>query len=198
MQTKIKNFNINWLEIKNACRNTVSLKDSKKEPDSEWKRKLLICQHSPIRRGQITLKWDEIPYAISTHFARHHEGCEKFISTSREDRTGVKRTERSQMDMVKMEMDLNIQAILNISEKRLCYCADKTTIAYWKSFLEALKEYDEDIYWASVPQCIRLGACPELFSDCHFFENFAKGLTKEQLIDIRQRYDAYNEMRKVR
>ena len=90
---KITNFNVNWLAIKSACMTTIS-KQAGKEPNQEWKRKLLICQHSPIRRGVISWKWEEIPYAISTHFARHHEGCEKFVGTSRADRTQIK--DRSQ------------------------------------------------------------------------------------------------------
>lgn len=195
MKTRIKNFNVNWLNIKNACRNTVSMKDSEIEPTSEWKRKLLICRHSPIRKGVVTWKWDEIPYAISTHFARHHIGCEKWISTSREDRTGIKREERSQMDMVSMEMEATIEALMNISERRLCMQADKTTRSYWEDLLEKIKEYDEDIYWACVPQCVAHGGCIEPFSDCKYFEIFAKELTKEELIDVKKRYEKYNEYR---
>ena len=128
-------------------------------------------------------------------FARHHQGMEKYIKTSRTDRTGVDRNQRSQMEMVSMEMDLNIQALINVVNKRLCFCADETTRKYAWGLLEAIKEYDENVYWACVPQCIRIGACPELFGNCHYFENFAKNLTKEELIDIRKRYDAYNEFR---
>lgn len=196
MQTKITEVNINWLAIKNACRKTVSMKDSTIEPTTEWKRKLLICRHSPIRKGSVTFRWDEIPYAISTHFARHHEGCEKFISTSREDRTGVNRTERSQMDPVQMEMMVNIEAILNISERRLCTCADKTTLMYWKSFLEELKKVDPDIYWASVPQCVVKGGCCEPFSDCKFYENLMKDADMETQMSLVKRYNHYNERRK--
>ena len=36
-------FDVDWTEIKNACRKTISMKDSKLEPDSVWKRKLLHC-----------------------------------------------------------------------------------------------------------------------------------------------------------
>ena len=131
-KTTITNFNVNWLAIKSACMTTIS-KRANKEPDDEWKKKLLVCQHSPIRRGIISWKWEEIPYAISTHFARHHEGCEKFISTSRTDRTNVDRNKRSQMDYVSMEMDANIQALLTISERRLCTCADPITRKYWQA-----------------------------------------------------------------
>ena len=194
-KTQITNFNVNWLNIKSACMTTIR-KQAKQIPDKEWKRKLLVCQHSPIRRGIISWKWDEIPYCVSTHFARHHEGCEKFIGTSRSDRTEIKdRSKRSQMDFVPMEMDANIQAIINISEKRLCKCADSLTTKYWESLLEAIKEYDEDIYWASVPQCVRCGACVEPFSNCDFFNGLMKGYSIEEQQDIMARYDIYNEYR---
>lgn len=140
MKAKITNFNVDWLAIKSACMTTIS-KQAGKQPNQEWKRKLLICQHSPIRRGIISWKWEQIPYAISTHFARHHEGCEKFIGTSRADRTAIKdRSQRSQMDYVPMEMDANIQALINISEKRLCTCADPLTKKYWEAVLEEIKK----------------------------------------------------------
>lgn len=194
MKVEITDFNVDWLKIKSGCMTTIS-KQAGKEPNQEWKRKLLICQHSPLRRGVISWKWDEIPYAISTHFARHHEGCEKFISTSRADRTGVKREERSQMDNVMMEMDANIQALLNISERRLCTCADPLTRTYWKYLLEEVKKYDEDIYWSCIPQCVRCGSCVEPFSNCTFYDNLMEGHTLEEQMDIMKRYDIYNEYR---
>lgn len=196
IKARITNFIVNWNAIKSACMTTISKQAGDKEPPQEWKRKLLICEHSPIRRSIISWKWDSIPYCISTHFARHHEGCEKFVGTSRSDRTEIKdRSKRSQMDCVPMEMDANIQALINISAKRLCTCADPLTTKYWKAVLEAVREYDEDIYWACVPQCIKCGACVEPFGQCKFFENFAKGLSKEELTDIMTRYEKYNEYR---
>lgn len=193
-RVKITNINIDWLRIKSACMTTVS-KQAGKEPSSEWKRKLLICQHSPIRRGEVSWKWETIPYAISTHFVRHHEGCEKFVGTERTDRTGADREERSQMNYVPMEMDANIQALINISEKRLCMCADPTTRQYWQDLVEALRDVDENVHWALVPQCIRCGGCVEPFSDCHFYDNLMKDRSPEELMDVMKRYDIYNEYR---
>lgn len=192
---KITDFDVNWKKIKSGCMTTISKEAGDKEPPKEWKRKLLVCQHSPIRRSTISWKWEEIPYAISTHFARHHEGCEKFVGTSREDRTKVDRHERTQMDYVPMEMDANIQALINISEKRLCMCADPTTRKYWKAVVEAIKEYDEDIYWACVPQCVRCGSCVEPFGKCEFYSGLMTGHTLEEQQDIMTRYDIYNEHR---
>ena len=174
IKTTITDYDIDWKKIKSACMTTISKEAGDKEPSSEWKRKLLICEHSPIRRGSISWKWDQIPYAISTHFVRHHEGVEKWVGTQRADRTEIKdRSERSQMDMVPMEMEANIQALINISLKRLCTCADPLTRKYWQSVLEAIKEYDEDIYWACVPQCIKSGGCPE-YKTCGFYDALTK------------------------
>lgn len=194
-KVRITDFYVNWKKIKSACMTTISKEAGENEPSQKWKKKLLLCEHSPIRRSMISWKWDEIPYCISTHFARHHEGCEKFVGTSRADRTEIKdRSQRTQMDTVPMEMDANIQALINISRKRLCASADPLTRKHWQSVLEAVKEYDENIYWACVPECIRCGGCPE-YTSCGLFDNFAQDLTKEELINMKTRYDKYNEYR---
>lgn len=193
---KITNFNVNWKAIKNACRTTIGKDKSEIEPNSEWKRKLLICRHSPIRKGIISWKWEEIPYAVSTHFARHHIGVEKWISTSRSDRTGIPREERSQMDYVSMEMEANLEALMNISERRLCTCASEETRKYWMGVLQAIRGYDEDIYWSNVPQCIRCGSCIECFSKCRFYENFKENIINEAKTNIVKRYTSYNNYRR--
>lgn len=197
IETVIKKVNVDWKDIKDACRRTIGLDESDKEPSKAWKRKLLICRHSPIRKGTITWKWPEIPYAISTHFARHHEGTEKYISTSRADRTEIKdRSQRSQMDPVSMEMDANIEALINISERRLCMCADPTTRAYWQDLKDCIEKYDEDIAWAMIPQCVRCGGCVEPFGECKFYEKLMEGHALEEQQDIMQRYDIYREYQK--
>ena len=193
-KVRITYFNVNWIQIKEACMTTISKQAGPDEPSDRWKKKILLAEHSPIRRSQISWKWDEIPYAISTHFARHHEGCEKFISTSREDRTGIDRATRSQMDCVSMEMDANIQALINISWRRLCMCADPVTRQYWKSLLEEIKKYDKNIYWACVPQCVRCGGCVE-FKDCGFYSHLMKNATEEEQKVLKLRYDKYNNFR---
>lgn len=197
IKTEILEYNVNWNSIKRACMRTIGKEAGDKEPSKAWKRKLLICRHSPIRKGTITWKWPEIPYAISTHFARHHEGTEKYISTSRADRTEIKdRSQRSQMDPVSMEMDANIEALINISERRLCMCADPTTRAYWQDLKDCIEKYDEDIAWAMIPQCVRCGSCVEPFGECKFYEKLMEGHALEEQQDIMQRYDIYREYQK--
>ena len=195
IKARITDFDIDWMKIKSACMTTIS-KEAGKEPTQEWKRRLLLCEHSPIRRGTISWKFDEIPYCISTHFVRHHEGVEKWVGTERADRTDIKdRSQRSQMDIVPMEMEANIQAIINISRKRLCTSADPLTIKYWKAVLEAIKEYDEDIYWACVPECVRCGGCPE-YNSCGYYDNLMKDAEPEEQRVLKLRYDRYNKFRK--
>jgi len=194
--TKITRWDVDWQFIKSACMTTVRKKAGDKEPNDLWKKKLLICEHSPIRRGTVSWKWESIPYAISTHFVRHHEGCEKFVGTSRTDRTGVNREERSQMDCVPMEMDANIQSLINISLKRLCMCADATTRAYWISLIKEVKKHDENIFWACVPNCVYRGGCSEPFGSCNLYKEIVKNLSKEEQMDLMKRYDAYLEYRK--
>lgn len=193
--TKITRFDVDWKFIKSACMTTVRKEAGDAEPTDEWKRKILLCEHSPIRRTMISWKWESIPYAISTHFVRHHEGCEKFVGTSRSDRTGVDRSERGQMDVVPMEMDANIQALINISLKRLCTCADVTTNKYWVSLLKEVRKQDENVFWACVPSCVYRGGCPEGFGKCEFYKNLMKDIPLDRQINIKDRYDIYNEYR---
>lgn len=193
--TKITNFNVNWQAIKSACMTTISKQAGDKEPSKEWKRKLLICRHSPIRRGIISWKWENIPYAISTHFARHHEGCEKFIGTERTDRTNVDREQRSQMNYVPMEMDANIQALMSIAERRLCMCADPTTREYMEALVEEIRKYDEDIAWSLVPQCVRCGGCVEPFGNCQYYDSIYDKIPEEARDTVMKRYDIYDKQR---
>ncbi len=190
----ITNADIDWMKIKSACMTTIS-KQASKTPNDEWKRKLLLSEHSPIRRGNISWKWNTIPYAISTHFARHHEGCEKYIGTERDDRTNISRESRSQMNYVPMEMDANIQALINISNKRLCSCADPTTRMYWSAVVECLKDIDYNVYWACVPSCVYRGGCPEGFSNCGFYSKLMKYAEPEEYYVLSKRYDRYNKYR---
>lgn len=66
--TEITDYDVNWAKIRNACMTTISKDGGDKEPSKEWKRKLLLCQHSPIRRGTISWKWQEIPFCIARTF----------------------------------------------------------------------------------------------------------------------------------
>ena len=195
VKVSVVKFDVNWLEIKNLCRKTVSMSDSVKEPTQEWKRKLLIAEHSPLRHSLITIQIDNIPFYVMGHLVRHHEGVTPYVTTSRADRTGVDRNERKQTDPVSMRMDLNIQSLINISRKRLCKQADATTQIIWFSVIKEIAKYDQDIAWACVPEGIRSCGCPEKFGKCKSCEMILSKLDACDRFDITTRYDYYNEIR---
>lgn len=188
-------FDVNWTEIKNACRKTISMKDSKLEPDSTWKRKLLIAEHSPLRHSLITIDIKDVPFYVMGHLVRHSVGVTPYVSTSREDRTGIDRKNRSQTDLVSMRLDMNIQSLINISRKRLCNQADRQTQLLWLEVVKAIAEYDQDIAWACVPEGIRTCACPEKFGNCSACENVIKQMQSDDRLDLTLRYNHYNTYR---
>ncbi len=193
-KVKITDFDVNWLNIKDACMQTIS-KQAKNTPPNEWRRKLLISRHSPIRRGVISWKWDNIPFYVMGHFVRHHVGCTPYVATSREDRTDMPREERKQTDSVSMQMDANIQALIDMAEKRLCTQSDKVTREYMEALKDEITKYDETIGWALAPSGIYKCGCPEKFSNCTYCTSILKQMPQEDLFDIEKRLDFYNEHR---
>lgn len=193
-KVKITDFDVDWLEIKSACMQTIS-KQAKNTPPNEWRRKLLISRHSPIRRGVISWKWDNIPFYVMGHFVRHHVGCTPYVATSREDRTDIPREERKQTDSVSMQMDANIQALIDMAEKRLCTQSDKVTREYMEALKDEITKYDETIGWALAPSGIYKCGCPEKFSNCTYCTSILKQMPQEDLFDIEKRLDFYNEYR---
>ena len=165
-----------WLGIKNACRNTINLDYSDKEPTTEWKRKLIMAEHSPLRKMIFSWKWVDLPYWVSVHFCRHSVGCTPFVSTQRDDRqsyttgqTHTKRGDAPQSTPVSHEEFANAQAIINMSRKRLCNCASVETRNAWRAFLdEVVKQEEPELYAQCVRECVyRNGLCPEMKS-CNF------------------------------
>lgn len=196
MEVKIIKFDVDWLEIKNLCRKTVSMNDSKIVPNDEWKQKLLITKHSPLRHSLITIDIQNVPFYVMGHIVRHVHAV-PYVSTSRSDRTGVPREERRQIDLVNMRLDVNIETLINISKKRLCNQADPTTQKLWLLVIKEIAKIDPNIAWACVPEGIIQCGCPEKFGNCNQCVNILKEMPKEDLLDIKKRYDFYNEKRKV-
>ena len=163
-----------WRDVANAARTTISQPPGEGKPSDEWIERIIKSEHSPLRLIEYRVKWFDIPSYVSTHIVRHKHGIESFVSTQREDRTGVDRSERSQTNPVNHEILINAQAILNISKVRLCKQADKNTIKVWKLFLdEIVKKYDPILYKNCVPSCVYRGFCPE-FKSCGYYEGKGK------------------------
>ena len=174
-----------WKRVMNAARRTWGKKPLDKEPSDKFKRKILLAEHSPIRLLEYDFTIEGIRQWVTVHLVRHHEGCEKFVHTQRQDindeieRIVAKVVElMSEAGLLKegwrerdylfqgqgndMDMTCNAQAFMNNSRKRLCYgCPSKETRQAWEIVIEMLKEIDPILAEKCVPECVYRSFCPE-------------------------------------
>jgi hypothetical protein len=158
-----------WREVANSARTTIHKEAGEGNPSSSWIRRMLLCEHSPIRQIIVKWKWYSLPYWTSTHFVRHWLGITHWVRTQRTDRTGVDRTDIGQGAFVEHEVEANAQAIINISRKRLCFQASKETREAWELFLDSIKDKEPELYSVCVCDCVYRGWCYEYLS-CGFYK----------------------------
>jgi len=181
MRVEIIDYQDNWQAVKNRAMNTVG-KEGGRYPNSEWKRNMLLAEHSPIRLLTFTIRLTDLPYWVSVHLTRHKVGVEHFVSTQRTDRTGVDRNELLQSALVSHTMVINAQALINISRKRLCAQASKETREAWMAVIEELKAYEPELASVCVRECVYRGFCPEMCM-CGYIasENHTKAVKEYRL-----------------
>lgn len=190
MKTEIIKIKGEWEEVVSDCRSTVGKPPLGHEPSTEFKRKILISEHSPIRDISVKWKWSGIKSWVATHWVRHKWEC--FVKTQRTDRTGIDRDKLTQDAPVDFTGDANAQALIDTMRKRLCHTAAPETREYAEDFKRALRAIEPELSDVLVPNCCYRGFCPEMQS-CGMWENIAKNLTKEDLLSWEKRYGAYNE-----
>ena len=165
-----------YRDVADAARTTIGLKEGKKTITDNYMYKMYKCEHSPIRLREFKILIENCPSWVATHFVRHHIGVEKFVSTQRTDRTNVNRDELPQNAPVRLQMNCNAQAMINISRKRLCNQASKETRLVWQIVLNELKKIDYPLYKCCVKECVYRGNCPE-YKPCGY--NTTKLFEKE-------------------
>ena len=176
-----------WKRALNAARQTVGKKRLDKDPSNKWKAEMLLAEHSPIRLVEYDWTWNDIKQRITVHFVRHHEGCEKFVHTQRDDRNEqiIDSDALPQGALNDMDMTANAQALINISRKRLCACASKDTRDAWMQVKKAIAKIDPIMASKMVPECLYRGFCPEFRNSCGYAD------TEQFQIDLKQ-YRATN------
>ena len=151
-----------------------------------------MAEHSPIRLLEYDFTIENIRQWVTVHLVRHHEGCEKFVHTQRQDiNDEIEKITKSIMNVLHdvnmlrddwkerdymfqgsendMDMTCNAQAFINISRKRLCKgCASTETREAWELVIEFLKEVDPILASKCVPECLYRGFCPETDRCCGF------------------------------
>ena len=78
MQIDLFKHEDNWQDIKDSAMNTIN-KTTGKYPDSEWKRRLILSEHSPIRRMHFYWRWKGLKSWVSVHMVRHKIGIEHWV-----------------------------------------------------------------------------------------------------------------------
>lgn len=167
-----------WKKVLKTSRVTVGKADLNKEPSEKFKRSILKSQHSPIRKLKFEVEFHNIQSHVTQQFSRHHIAIESspyaffseeikstdiehFVKTSRADRTGVKRSERRQDDLVDYEFETNAQGLIDASKKRLCLCSDPLAVKHWSSVKKGIAELEPLLADKMQPSCVHLGFCPE-------------------------------------
>jgi len=166
-----------WRDVADSANTTIHRDAGTSEPSSRWKRRMLLCEHSPIRQMFIRAKWYDLKYWVSVHFVRHKIGIEHWVRTQRTDRTGEDRDNLPQGSGVEHEILATFQAVITISRKRLCTQASRETRAAWQMMLDSFRDSEPELYRSCVPDCVYRGWCYE-FKSCgfHTTEEFARRL----------------------
>ena len=177
MKTKINYIADDWKRVKNHCRTTVGKQFTENEPSNEFKKKLLISEHSPIRLLEVDWSWEDIYSWVATHWSRHK--FEKFISTQRDDRKehDIPRGKMPQDTPVRFDGYANMQQLIDSFRKRLCFQASPETRMLAEDFKIVLHETHPEMADVLVPNCIYRCGCPE-FEMCKqkFWANYVKFL----------------------
>lgn len=205
-----------WKYVKNVCRSTDNKEFTENEPTEEFKKKLLISEHSPIRELVFKWTWKDIMYWLSTEWSRHK--FEKFISSARDDRGFAKRdntytvydeltdseitykpntrNDAPQKNLVTFRGSANMQNLIDAWRKRLCYQATPEARGLAEDFKAELHKTHPLESNVLVPNCLYRWGCPE-FKSCKYIQGFIKWAESNyediDWTNIQQRYDLYNE-----
>lgn len=169
MNVKFLKVKGTWRDIADSARTTAGMEAGEGEPSSHWKRRMLLCEHSPIRQLILKWKWYNLKSWISVHFVRHWLGIVHWVQSQRPDRgNSGNRDDAPQSTLINHEAEANAQAIINISRKRLCLGNPMPeTREAWKVFIESFKDIEPELYRCCVKDCVYRGWCYE-YKSCGY------------------------------
>jgi hypothetical protein len=183
MITKFLGRKGTWREVADAANETIGKDAGTKEPSSSWKKRMLLCEHSPIRLLSFKVRWQGIKYWVSQHLCRHWVGIVHFVKTQRTDRTGIDRNKEPQDAPVNYTFDGTAQSLINVSRRRLCFQASPETRDAWIEFLEDMRDEEPEMFSACVPDCVYRGYCYE-YKCCGWFRSADYTLALEKYREV--------------
>ena len=126
MKVKIKRLtDINL--VQEACDVTQSKNRGAKLSIKTWGQLLKTAHgvpHSPIRAALWRIYCYDVPYYVHVHLVRHHVGCQFYVRSQRPNKG---RADAVQGELVDMIIDINANALIDMSKARLCNKADTKT-----------------------------------------------------------------------
>ena len=133
-------------------------------PDRPWRERILNAGHSPIRTLMFTVRITDAPYWVVMHLARHKVGVEHYVSSQRNDRQAAYDRNAARQDApVTYTFDINADALINVSHRRLCGKAAKETHELWAQVVEQIVKACPEFKSVLVPMCqYRGGVCHEM------------------------------------
>ena len=144
-----------WFLVKELALSTCDMK-AKTAPSEEWKKKILIARHSPIRELHFIFKV-EIPYWVSVHLCRHIH-AQPYVKSQRNDRrknevAGYDRNTAPQNTPVVMYWSMCAEELINIANKRLCTLASKETRDVVREICKQVVNVLPEFECVLVPNC---------------------------------------------
>lgn len=135
-----------------------------KEPNSEWKHRILEARHSPIRYLRYSFLITDIPSNISVHLCRHIH-AQPYVSSLRNDRQEAMDGDKAPRDTpVNMILDVNAEELMVIANKRLCQKASAKTREVVRMMCNKALEATPELEGLLVPMCdYNGGVCHEMF-----------------------------------
>lgn len=156
-----------WIECKRRALITIYGKGlgGVKAPSSDWRKKILEARHSPIRRLRYAFLIEDIPSNTATHLCRHVH-AQPYVSSLRNDRQEAMDGDVARRDTpVNMILDVNVEELMVIANKRLCQKAAKNTRQVVKLMCELAINATPELEDFLVPMCqYHGGVCHEMKS----------------------------------
>lgn len=164
-----------WLGVKQRALVTIGKKKVINPPDIEWKKKILLARHSPIRFLRFSFLLENIPSFASVHLCRHVH-AQPYVKSQRNDRqSDYDRNKAPQDSPVDMILDVGGEEMCIIANKRLCNLADKTTREIVSMMCWLVKQKCPEFEDVLVPMCeYQNGICNEMFPCGRYGKNEIK------------------------
>ena len=192
MKTEITKIVGSWLDVLNACRATVKKSPLANEPSVEFRRRMMIAEHSPIRELSVSFSWKNIQYWVAMHWKTHK--WESWVDTQRNDRQSrYDRNKAPQDTLIDFYGHPNAQNTIDTWRKRLCFQASAETRKYAEDFKKALREVEPEWSDVLVPNCVYRCGCPEP-NGCGYYQWLIAQNQKISSTNIQERYNSYNEV----